>query len=111
MTEYAHLEVDLEPEMEAEIKAEAKAMKLPENGVLLMKLLGMGIADGTIDPANLMSAQDLLAAMADKIEQDGVHEDNVFDLVAKLRILSLFATTAPVPVRPLLRPREMTERR
>lgn len=100
MQEYSQLEIKLDADTEARIKAEAEEMGLPENGVLLMTILEMGIQKGTVDPATLMSAQDHILAMADRIEANGVRDDDVFDIVAKLRILSSFATTQLVPVDP-----------
>lgn len=98
--EYSQIEMTLDAETEARIKVEAEEMGLPENGVLLMTILEMGIQKGTVDPNNLMSAQEHMLAMADRIEANGVRDEDVFDIVAKLRILSSYATTQLVPVDP-----------
>lgn len=100
MSDYAQLKVQMDSATAEKVKAEAENMGMPEDGVLLMTLLEMGIQDGTVDDANLMSAQEHLVAMADKIEADGVNEADVSNLVAKIRILSAFATTQLVPVDP-----------
>lgn len=100
MSDYAQLKVQLDSATAEKVKAEAENMGMPEDGVLLMTLLEMGIQDGTVDDANLMSAQEHLIAMADKIEANGMNEADVPNLVAKIRILSAFATTQLVPVDP-----------
>ncbi len=100
MSDYAQLKVQLDSATAEKVKAQAENMGMPEDGVLLMTLLEMGIQDGTVDDTNLMSAQEHLIAMADKIEADGVNEADVSNLVAKIRILSAFATTQLVPVDP-----------
>lgn len=100
MSDYSQLEIRLDADTEARIRAEAEDMALPEDGVVLMAILNIGIQNGTVDPSKLMSAQEHMRAMADRIEADGVRDADVFDIVAKLRILSSFATTELVPVDP-----------
>ena len=100
MADFAELRVTLDDEAARRVRAEAAEMGLPEEGVLMMSLLEASIRNGTVADEGLMSAQEHIGAMADKIEANGVAEDELGDLVAKLRILSLYATTQVVPVDP-----------
>lgn len=48
----------------------------------------------------MISAREHLAEIADKLERDGVFEDDLPDLIAKIRQLSEYATTRRIPMDP-----------
>ena len=75
-------------------------VSLPLDGTILLRLVDLGIRQGDIDPSSMMSAQEHLSAIAYKIERDGVHENDIPDLVIKLRQISEYATTRLVPMEP-----------
>lgn len=98
--EYSLLQIDLTDDELAAARADAAAASLPLDGVILTPIVAEGIETGQLADQVLMSAQQHLVAMADKIERHGIDDDDVFDVVAKLRILSQYATTRIVPVDP-----------
>lgn len=100
MTDYAHLHLTLSIDQLTAAQAEAAATSLPLDGTVLLQFVDLGIKQGDIDPASMMSAQQHLSAIADKLERDGVHENDVPDLIFRLRQLSEYATTRLVPMDP-----------
>lgn len=98
--EYSLLRIDLSDDELAAARADAAAASLPLDGAILTRIVGMGLQEGHLQDEVLMSAQQHLAAMADRIERDGISDVDVVDVIAKLRILSQFATTRLVPVDP-----------
>lgn len=98
MTDYAHLSLTLSDDQLAAARAEAAVTSLPLDGTILLRLVDLGISQGQIDPASMMSAHEHLSAIADKLERNGVHEDELPDLIVKLRQLSEYATTRLIPM-------------
>lgn len=100
MTNYANLHLQLSSDQLSAAQAESAATSLPLDGTILLQLVDLGVSQGDIDPASMMSAQQHLSAIADRIERDGVFEEDLPDLIAKIRLLSEYATTRPIPMDP-----------
>lgn len=100
MTDFAHLHLTLSNDQLAAAQAESDATSLPLDGTILLGIVDLGVQQGDIDPAAMMSAQEHLSAIADRLERDGIFESDVPDLIAKLRMLSEFATTRQIPMDP-----------
>lgn len=100
MTDYANLRLTLSMDQLATAKAESAATSLPLDGTVLLHLTDLGVQQGDIDPASMMSAHEHLQAIADRLERDGAFEDDLPDLIIKLRQLSEYATTRKIPMDP-----------
>lgn len=100
MTEYAHLTLQLSAAQLAAARKESAVTSLPLDGTILLRLTGLGVEQGDIDPKLMMSAQEHLQAIVDRLERDGVHEEELPDLIIKLRQLSEYATTRKIPMDP-----------
>lgn len=98
MNDCAHIHLSLSDEQFATAQAESAETSLPLDGIILLRLVDLGVEQGQIDPNGMMRAQEHLSAIADKLERDGVHEDDLPELTIKLRQLSEYATTRPVPM-------------
>lgn len=100
MTDYAHLRLTLPAAELAAARKESAATSLPLDGTILLQLVDLGIQQGDIDPSAMLSAHEHLQAIANRLERDGVFEEDLPDLIAKIRMLSEYATTRLVPMDP-----------
>lgn len=98
MTDHAHLHLTLSDDQLAAAKAESAATSLPLDGTILLRLIDLGVSQGKIDPLSMMSAQEHLQSIADKLERDGIHDSDLPDLIAKIRQLSEYASMALMAV-------------
>jgi hypothetical protein len=97
---YVSLEYSLDPDMAEKLAETAKETGMPEQGVFMLVGVERAIQNGDIDPKTMLSGQDMLNAIAEKLELEGDNPKVVEAMTDKLRALSYFATTHLVPVTP-----------
>jgi hypothetical protein len=97
---YVSFEYELDPETAQKLKETAEECGFPEQGVFMLVSIQRAIENGDLDPATMLSGQDMLNAIAEKLELEGDDPKVVEAMTDKLRALSYFATTHLVPVTP-----------
>ena len=81
-----------------ELRLQSALTTLPEDGLYLMNAIDKAIDQGLVNKEEMLSGQDMLLAIAEKLENEGNNPDVVSDIITKLRLMSVYATTRLVPV-------------
>jgi len=92
------LKVNISAEEAEELKAQSEITSLPEDGIYLLNAIDKAVKLGTVDKNDMISGQDMLIAIAEKLENEGHNPAVRAELVDKLRLTSYYATTRLVPV-------------
>lgn len=98
MNEFVKLSGEVSDEMRAKIKETAEECGLPEKGVLVLVATQQAIDDGSINADELLSGQDMITAIADRLDDVSNDPEAISDLADKLRLISVYATTHLIPV-------------
>lgn len=76
----------------------AEKLGIPQSGVFILASFEDLIKTGDIDVPEMKTAQELLLDLADKIENEGVKQEERTEVAERLRYLSQFILMRPVPV-------------
>lgn len=88
----------MDSETAAKVRETAEETGLPAEGVLTLAATEKAIANGDLDPSDMLSGQDMLIAIAEKLDEQGKDPEFASQMADKLRALSYYATTHLVPV-------------
>lgn len=97
---YVSLDFDMDSETAAKARETAEETGLPVEGVLTLAATEKAIQNGDLDPTDMLSAQDMLIAIAEKLDEHCADPEYVAQMADKLRALSNYSTTHLVPVTP-----------
>lgn len=92
------LKVNISAEEAEELKLQSALTTLPEDGIYLLNAIDEAVKIGAVDKNDMISGQDMLIAIAEKLENEGHNPAVRAELVDKLRLTSYYATTRLVPV-------------
>ncbi|KAB2673630.1 hypothetical protein [Brucella tritici] len=92
------LKVNISAEEAEELRLQSALTTLPEDGIYLLNVIDEAVSRGTVDKNDMISGQDMLIAIAEKLENEGHNPAVRAELVNKLRLTSYYATTRLVPV-------------
>lgn len=95
---YVSIEYDMDAETATKAQEAAEEMGMSLEGFLTVSATEQAIRNGDLDPADMLSAQDMLIAIAEKLDEQGNDPAFVSQMADKLRALSYYATTHLVPV-------------
>jgi len=98
MSEITSLKVKMSAKEVEELQLQASLTTLPEDGLYLLNAIDEAVKIGTVDKNDMISGQDMLIAIAEKLENEGHNPAVRAELVDKLRLTSYYATTRLVPV-------------
>lgn len=98
MSEITSLKVKMSAKEVEELKLQSALTTLPEDGVYLLNAIDKAVELGEVDKSEMISGQDMLIAIAEKLEKEGHNPAVRAELVNKLRLTSYYATTRLVPV-------------
>lgn len=93
------IEVKISAEREKEIAELSKITSIPEDGLLLLDIFEDRVKDGLVDPVTMLSGQDLLLSIAEKLEYDGSDEAVRAEMIDAIKLMSVYATTRLVPIK------------
>jgi hypothetical protein len=92
MSQITSLKVKMSAKEVEELKLQSALTALPEDGVYLLNAIDKAVEQGEV------SKEDMLIAIAEKLENEGENPSVRDELVNKLRLMSYYATTRLVPV-------------
>ncbi|SPL65059.1 hypothetical protein [Ochrobactrum soli] len=92
------VKVNISAEEAEELKLQASLTTLPEDGIYLLNAIDKAVKLGTVDKNDMLSGQDMLIAIAEKLENEGDNPVVRTELVEKIRLMSDYATTRLVPI-------------
>ncbi|MEN3142313.1 hypothetical protein ABDF71_09885 [Ochrobactrum sp. WV_118_8] len=98
MSQITALKVKISAEEAEELKTQSEITSLPEDGLYLLSAIEKAVSLGTVNADDMISGQDMLIAIAEKLENEGHNPAVRAELVDKLRLTSYYATTRLVPV-------------
>lgn len=92
------LKVNISAEEAEELRKKSEITSLPEDGIYLMDAIDEAVKKGTVSADDMLSGQDMLIAIAEKLEQEGDNPEVRALMVENLRLMSDYATTRLVPI-------------
>lgn len=92
------VKVNISAEEAEELKLQASLTTLPEDGIYLLNAIDKAVKLGTVDKNDMLSGQDMLIAIAEKLENEGDNPVVRTELVENIRLMSDYATTRLVPI-------------
>jgi len=98
MSNITALKVTISAEEAEELRQKSEITSLPEDGIYLMDAIDEAVKQGTVSADDMLSGQDLLIAIAEKLEHEGDSAEVRALLIEKLRLMSDYATTRLVPI-------------
>lgn len=98
MSQITSLKVKISASEAEELKHQAEITSLPEDGIYLLNAIDKAIELGEVREEDMISGQDMLIAIAEKLESDKSNPEVVADLIGKIRLMSYYATTRLVPI-------------
>ncbi len=98
MSEIMALKVNISDEEAKELRKKSELTSLPEDGIYLMDAIDEAVKRGTVNADDMLSGQDLLIAIAEKLENESDNPEVVASLIDKIRLMSDYATTRLVPI-------------
>lgn len=98
MSKIMALRVNISVEEAEELRKKSEITSLPEDGIYLLDAIDEAVKKGTVSADDMLSGQDLLIAIAEKLELEGDSADVRAHLIDKLRLMSDYATTRLVPI-------------
>lgn len=81
-----------------ELKRQSEITSLPEDGLYLLDAIEKAVKLGTVDADDMISGQDMLIAIAEKLENEGRDPSVLADMINNIRLMSDYATTRLVPI-------------
>lgn len=81
-----------------ELKSQSEITSLPEDGLYLLDAIEKAVKLGTVNADDMISGQDMLIAIAEKLENESDNPAVRAELVEKIRLMSDYATTRLVPI-------------
>lgn len=98
MSNITALKINILAEEAEELRKKSEITSLPEDGIYLMDAIDEAVKKGTVSADDMLSGQDLLIAIAEKLELEGDNPEVRALLIEKLRLMSDYATTRLVPI-------------
>lgn len=98
MSEIMSLKVNISAEEAEALRKKSEITSLPEDGIYLMDAIDEAVKQGIVSADDMLSGQDLLIAIAEKLEFEGDNAEVRALLVEKLKLASDYATTRLVPI-------------
>ena len=92
------LKVNISAEEAEELRLQSALTTLPEDGIYLLNAIDKAVKLGTIDKNDMLSGQDMLIAIAEKLENEGRDPSVLADMINNIRLMSDYATTRLVPI-------------
>lgn len=92
------LKVNISAEEAEELRKKSEITSLPEDGIYLMDAIDEAVKKGTVSADDMLSGQDLLIAIAEKLELEGDNPEVRALMIENLRLMSDYATTRLVPI-------------
>lgn len=93
------VEIEITRERANELEEQSKITSLPVNGLHLLDVLDESIEQGLLKKEQFISGQDMLIALAEKLEYHGDDEQVRSDIVDSIKLMSNYVTTRLVPIR------------
>lgn len=98
MSEIVALKVNISAEEAKELRKKSEITSLPEDGIYLMDAIDEAVKKGTVSADDMISGQDMLIAIAEKLEFEGDNAEVRALMIENLRLMSDYATTRLVPI-------------
>ncbi len=98
MSNITALKVNISAEEAEELRRKSEITSLPEDGIYLMDAIDEAVKKGTVSADDMLSGQDMLIAIAEKLEQEGGNAEVRALMIENLRLMSDYATTRLVPI-------------
>lgn len=98
MSKIMALKVNISAEDAEELRKKSEITSLPEDGIYLMNAIDEAIKKGTVSADDMISGQDMLIAIAEKLEFEGDNAEVRALMIENLRLMSDYATTRLVPI-------------
>jgi hypothetical protein len=98
MSQITALKVKISAEEAEDLKSQSEITSLPEDGLYLLSAIEQAVRLGTVNANDMISGQDMLIAIAEKLENEGDNPEVVANLIDKIRLMSDYATTRLVPI-------------
>ena len=92
------VKVNIGAEEAEELRKKSEITSLPEDGLYLLDAIEKAVSLGKVDADDMLSGQDILIAIAEKLENEGDNPAVRTELVEKIRLMSDYATTRLVPI-------------
>ncbi|MCX2696251.1 hypothetical protein [Ochrobactrum chromiisoli] len=92
------VKVKITDEEAEELKTQSEITSLPEDGLYLLSAIEKAVSLGTVNADDMLSGQDMLIAIAEKLENESDNPAVLAELVEKIRLMSDYATTRLVPI-------------
>lgn len=92
------LKVNISAEEAEELRKKSEITSLPEDGIYLMDAIDEAVKKGTVSADDMLSGQDMLIAIAEKLELEGDNAEVRAHMIENLRLMSDYATTRLVPI-------------
>lgn len=92
------LKVNISAEEAEELKLQSALTTLPEDGIYLLNAIDKAMEMGTVDKNDMISGQDMLIAIAEKLENESDNPEVVAELIDKIRLMSDYSTKRLVPI-------------
>lgn len=92
------LKVNISAEEAEELRLQSALTTLPEDGIYLLNAIDEAVKLGTVDKSDMISGQDMLIAIAEKLETEGRDPSVLADMINTIRLMSYYATTRLVPI-------------
>jgi hypothetical protein len=92
------LKVNISAEEAEELRLQSALTTLPEDGIYLLNAIDEAVKIGTVDKNDMLSGQDMLIAIAEKLENEGRDPSVLADMIKNIRLMSDYATTRLVPI-------------
>lgn len=93
------VEIEITKERANELEELSKITSLPVVGLHILDVTDEFVEQGLIKKETMLSGQDLLIALAEKLEYQGDDEKIRSDIVDAIKLMSNYVTTRLVPIK------------
>lgn len=98
MSEIEQVEIRVSAERAKELAELSKITSLPEDGLHMLDVMDEAIAKGAVSKGDMLSGQDMLNSIAEKLEYQGDDPEIRRQMVNSIKLMSNYATTRLVPI-------------
>lgn len=93
------VEIEITRERANELEEKSKTTSLPVVGLHILEVTEESVDQGLIEKDTMISGQDMLIALAEKLEYQGDDEVIRSDIVDAIKLMSNYVTTRLVPIK------------